>query len=47
MCGAQPGDPARAAAAILAALDAPSTPLRLPLGSDAVDATNLSSSADH
>ena len=36
--GAQPGDPARAAAAILAALDAPDTPLRLPLGDDAVDA---------
>lgn len=36
--GAQPGDPAKAAAAILAALDAPDTPLRLPLGDDAVDA---------
>ncbi|NGN94509.1 SDR family NAD(P)-dependent oxidoreductase [Nocardioides sp. KC13] len=36
--GQQPGDPARAAAAILAALDADSTPLRLPLGGDAVDA---------
>jgi len=36
--GAQPGDPARAAAVILAALDAPDTPLRLPLGDDAVDA---------
>ncbi|HEX3489015.1 MAG TPA: oxidoreductase [Streptosporangiaceae bacterium] len=36
--GAQPGDPARAAAAILAALDASDTPLRLPLGDDAVDA---------
>src|ERR1700684_3631464 len=36
--GAQPGDPAKAAAAILTALDAPSTPLRLPLGDDAVDA---------
>ncbi len=35
--GAQPGDPARAAAAVLAALDAEETPLRLPLGADAVD----------
>lgn len=35
--GTQPGDPAKAAAAILAALDAERTPLRLPLGSDAVD----------
>jgi NAD(P)-dependent dehydrogenase (short-subunit alcohol dehydrogenase family) len=36
--GTQPGDPARAAAAILAALDADPAPLRLPLGDDAVDA---------
>jgi len=36
--GSQPGDPAKAAAAILAALDAEQTPLRLPLGDDAVDA---------
>ncbi|MDP9166098.1 MAG: SDR family NAD(P)-dependent oxidoreductase [Actinomycetota bacterium] len=36
--GAQPGDPAKAARAILTALDAPAPPLRLPLGSDAVDA---------
>jgi NAD(P)-dependent dehydrogenase (short-subunit alcohol dehydrogenase family) len=36
--GKQPGDPAKAAAAIIAALDAPATPLRLPLGDDAVDA---------
>lgn len=35
--GTQPGDPAKAAAAILAALDAERTPLRLPLGDDAVD----------
>jgi NAD(P)-dependent dehydrogenase (short-subunit alcohol dehydrogenase family) len=35
--GAQPGDPARAAAAIRTALDAEHTPLRLPLGEDAVD----------
>jgi NAD(P)-dependent dehydrogenase (short-subunit alcohol dehydrogenase family) len=35
--GTQPGDPAKAAAAIRAALDAPETPLRLPLGGDAVD----------
>jgi NAD(P)-dependent dehydrogenase (short-subunit alcohol dehydrogenase family) len=36
--GAQPGDPAKAAAAILTALDADETPLRLPLGDDAVNA---------
>jgi NAD(P)-dependent dehydrogenase (short-subunit alcohol dehydrogenase family) len=36
--GSQPGDPAKAAAAILTAIEAPVTPLRLPLGSDAVDA---------
>ena len=36
--GAQPGDPAKAAAAIITALDAERTPLRLPLGADAVDA---------
>jgi NAD(P)-dependent dehydrogenase (short-subunit alcohol dehydrogenase family) len=35
--GAQPGDPAKAAAAILHALDAERPPLRLPLGDDAVD----------
>lgn len=33
-----PGDPAKAAALILAALDAEDTPLRLPLGDDAVNA---------
>lgn len=36
--GDQAGDPAKAAAAIITALDAEQTPLRLPLGSDAVDA---------
>jgi NAD(P)-dependent dehydrogenase (short-subunit alcohol dehydrogenase family) len=36
--GAQPGDPAKAAEAIIAALDAAETPLRLPLGNDAADA---------
>jgi NAD(P)-dependent dehydrogenase (short-subunit alcohol dehydrogenase family) len=36
--GQQPGDPAKAAAAIIAAIDARVTPLRLPLGDDAVDA---------
>jgi NAD(P)-dependent dehydrogenase (short-subunit alcohol dehydrogenase family) len=35
--GTQPGDPAKAAAAIRLALAAPETPLRLPLGADAVD----------
>jgi NAD(P)-dependent dehydrogenase (short-subunit alcohol dehydrogenase family) len=36
--GSQPGDPAKAAAAILTALDSAEPPLRLPLGDDAVDA---------
>ncbi|MFF0160578.1 oxidoreductase [Streptomyces sp. NPDC005263] len=36
--GSQPGDPAKAAAAIRLALDAERTPLRLALGNDAVDA---------
>jgi NAD(P)-dependent dehydrogenase (short-subunit alcohol dehydrogenase family) len=35
--GRQPGDPAKAAAAILAALDDEHTPLHLPLGNDAYD----------
>ena len=35
--GAQPGDPAKAAAAILQALQSPEPPLRLALGNDAVD----------
>jgi hypothetical protein len=34
----QEGDPLKAAAAIAAALESPSTPLRLALGRDAVDA---------
>ncbi|ONH26438.1 oxidoreductase [Pseudofrankia asymbiotica] len=37
MDGAQPGDPRKAAHAILAALDSPEPPLRLALGNDAVD----------
>ncbi|WP_329136011.1 SDR family NAD(P)-dependent oxidoreductase [Streptomyces sp. NBC_01476] len=36
--GAQPGDPAKAAALVLAALDADDTPLHLPLGDDGVTA---------
>lgn len=36
--GKQEGDPAKAAAAILTALAAEDTPLRLPLGNDATDA---------
>ncbi|MGW1594136.1 oxidoreductase [Streptomyces sp. NPDC002343] len=36
--GSQPGDPAKAAAVILAALEAERTPLRLPLGDDGVSA---------
>jgi NAD(P)-dependent dehydrogenase (short-subunit alcohol dehydrogenase family) len=43
--GNQPGDPARAAAAIVAALDAEHPPLRLPLGSDAADA--IAARLDH
>ncbi|MFF5423782.1 MULTISPECIES: oxidoreductase [unclassified Streptomyces] len=35
--GTQEGDPAKAAAAVLAALDAEETPLRLALGDDAID----------
>ena len=35
--GTQPGDPAKAAAAIRTALAAEQTPVRLPLGGDAVD----------
>lgn len=35
--GTQPGDPAKAARAILTALDAEDAPLRLPLGADAVE----------
>ncbi|HEY1178562.1 MAG TPA: oxidoreductase [Phytomonospora sp.] len=42
--GQQPGDPAKAAAAILTALDADNTPLRLALGDDAID--GLVASAD-
>jgi NAD(P)-dependent dehydrogenase (short-subunit alcohol dehydrogenase family) len=38
MDGSQPGDPAKAAQAILAALDCDDPPLRLALGNDAVDA---------
>jgi NAD(P)-dependent dehydrogenase (short-subunit alcohol dehydrogenase family) len=38
MDGTQPGDPRKAAAAILTALDSPDPPLRLALGADAVDA---------
>ncbi|MFJ1972078.1 SDR family NAD(P)-dependent oxidoreductase [Streptomyces sp. NPDC087903] len=34
--GTQPGDPAKAAALVLAALDAEETPLHLPVGDDAV-----------
>jgi NAD(P)-dependent dehydrogenase (short-subunit alcohol dehydrogenase family) len=40
--GKQPGDPAKAAAVILAALDADDPPLRLPLGNDAADAISTS-----
>jgi NAD(P)-dependent dehydrogenase (short-subunit alcohol dehydrogenase family) len=43
--GKQPGDPAKAAAAIIAALDAEVTPLRLVLGNDAADAISTDSEA--
>jgi hypothetical protein len=35
--GTQPGDPVRAAEAIIATVEAPNPPLRLPLGSIAFD----------
>jgi NAD(P)-dependent dehydrogenase (short-subunit alcohol dehydrogenase family) len=38
MDGSQPGDPAKAAAAIVRAVDSDDAPLRLALGADAVDA---------
>ncbi|MEV7095291.1 oxidoreductase [Amycolatopsis sp. NPDC051045] len=38
MDGTQPGDPAKAAAAIIRAVDSDDAPLRLALGADAVDA---------
>jgi hypothetical protein len=37
MDGTQPGDPAKAAAAIVRAVGDPSAPLRLALGADAVE----------
>jgi hypothetical protein len=40
--GKQPGDPAKAAAAILLALNSADPPLRLALGNDAVDAIRQS-----
>ncbi|MEV7420152.1 oxidoreductase [Streptomyces sp. NPDC089919] len=43
--GSQPGDPAKAAAAVLAALDAAHPPLRLVLGNDAVDALRAAAEA--
>ncbi|MFE4592830.1 oxidoreductase [Streptomyces laurentii] len=39
--GTQPGDPAKAAAAVLAALDADEPPLRLALGDDSIDTIRL------
>jgi hypothetical protein len=43
--GAQPGDPVKAAAAIIAAVGADDPPLRLLLGNDAVDAVTASAQA--
>jgi hypothetical protein len=37
MGGSQPGDPTRAAAAIIEVVNAPRAPLRLALGDDAID----------
>lgn len=45
MDGTQPGDPAKAAAAILRALDADDAPLHLALGGDAVDAIRAAQDA--
>ena len=45
MDGSQPGDPAKAAAAILRALDAGDAPLHLALGDDAVDAIRAAQDA--
>ena len=42
--GREPGDPAKAAAALLAAVDAAEPPLRLPLGGDAVAAVRRKAS---
>jgi NAD(P)-dependent dehydrogenase (short-subunit alcohol dehydrogenase family) len=38
LAGAEPGDPRKLAAAVLAAVDTPEAPLRLALGTDAVEA---------
>ncbi|HEX5193476.1 MAG TPA: oxidoreductase [Solirubrobacteraceae bacterium] len=45
MDGTQPGDPAKAASAILRALDADDAPLHLALGGDAVDAIRAAQDA--
>jgi NAD(P)-dependent dehydrogenase (short-subunit alcohol dehydrogenase family) len=45
MDGTQPGDPSKAAAAILRALDSSDAPLRLALGGDAVDAIRAAQDA--
>jgi NAD(P)-dependent dehydrogenase (short-subunit alcohol dehydrogenase family) len=45
MDGRQPGDPRKAAAAILTAVDADDPPLRLALGADAVDAIRAAQDA--
>ena len=44
--GNQPGDPAKAAAAIIAVLAAEHPPLHLPLGSDAADSISARTAAD-
>jgi hypothetical protein len=45
MHGTQPGDPRKAAAAIVTALEADATPLRLQLGADAVEAVRTHAQA--
>ena len=45
MHGTQPGDPLKAAAAIVTALEAETTPLRLQLGADAVEAVRAHAQA--
>jgi hypothetical protein len=43
--GREPGDPAKAAEAVLRAVDSPDTPLRLVLGADALDRARAKLSA--
>jgi len=47
IAGKQPGDPAKAATAILTALASDDTPLRLPLGNDALDLITSAAKKTH